>query len=113
MACDEGMRFNVYVDGTWLWYQCGPGRILANRMEFPENPFRCLDFAKLIEFFRIELADRIEARGDGAAAPEVDRLHFYTALFESVRRTRSLGCMAPRCSGLAPARATSGRTCEA
>jgi uncharacterized LabA/DUF88 family protein len=39
---------NIFVDGTWLWYQCGAGQVLANTTESPDYRFP-LDFQKLGE----------------------------------------------------------------
>jgi hypothetical protein len=74
------MRFNVYIDGSWLFSQCGPGRILANRMEFPENPFR-LDFAKLLDLLSFELDARVPELLEDPEPVERGSLFFYTAIF--------------------------------
>lgn len=73
------MKFNVYVDGTWLFNQCLPGRILANRMEFPENSFR-LDFGRLLDLFVSELGTRVAENGNEPTV-EIGSLYFYTAIF--------------------------------
>jgi hypothetical protein len=39
-------KLNVFIDGTWLFYQCGAGQSLAHTTEFPDNRFS-LDFTKL------------------------------------------------------------------
>jgi hypothetical protein len=74
------MEFNVYIDGTWLFNQCAPGRIFANRMEFPENRFR-LDFSHLLELIADELGERLAAAGVSQTTPERGALYFYTAIF--------------------------------
>ncbi|WP_140853504.1 NYN domain-containing protein [Myxococcus xanthus] len=71
------MRFNVYVDGSWLFKQCGPEKLLANRMEFPTQSFR-LDFQKLLGLLGKELSERI---GDKDKIDGPGDLFFYTALF--------------------------------
>jgi hypothetical protein len=75
------MKFNVYIDGTWLFYQCAPGNILANRMEFPDNRFP-LDFSRLLETFRGQLTERVAATGGEPAALDTGSLYFYTAIFD-------------------------------
>lgn len=62
----------VYIDGTWLFYQCAPGHILANRMEFPDSRFP-LDFVRLLATFRSELEQRLTGRGDDASNLETAR----------------------------------------
>ena len=39
-------KLNVFIDGTWLFVQCGPGQSLANASDQPDFPFP-LDFSKL------------------------------------------------------------------
>jgi hypothetical protein len=39
-------KLNVFIDGTWLFYQCGAGQTLANATESPDCRFR-MDFDKL------------------------------------------------------------------
>jgi hypothetical protein len=73
------LNFNVYIDGTWLYNQCLPERILANRMEFPDKTFE-LDFGRLLEAFCVELGDRV--RAEGGEPPTVGSLYFYTAIFD-------------------------------
>jgi hypothetical protein len=75
------MEFNVYIDGTWLFTQCGAGLIFANRMEFPENRFR-LDFSRLLELLAEGLGHRLEAAGVDHKPPTPGSLYFYTAIFE-------------------------------
>jgi hypothetical protein len=70
------VRFNAYADGSWLYSQCAPGGILANRMEFPENRFR-LDFGRLLTLF----ARQLEVRLGNGERVEAESLYFYTAIF--------------------------------
>jgi hypothetical protein len=67
--------FNVYIDGSWLFKQCGANGILANRMEFPESNFR-LDFQRLLSMFEQALSVDL-----GGEVVEADRLYLYTAIF--------------------------------
>jgi hypothetical protein len=71
------MEFNIYVDGSWLFKQCGANGIFANRMEFPDTPFR-LDFARLVNVLVAQLGQRAVGSGSG---PDAAALYFYTAIF--------------------------------
>lgn len=69
------MKFNVYVDGSWLFKQCGTNGVFASRMEYPENAFR-LDFSKLVGSLSTTLSQAV------GQPTEVAELYFYTAVFE-------------------------------
>lgn len=75
------MEFNVYIDGSWLFSQCAPERIFANRMEFPDSRFR-LDFSHLLTLLGEELGQRVADAGVSQAPLTIGSLYFYTAIFE-------------------------------
>ncbi|OHD55183.1 MAG: hypothetical protein A2014_00100 [Spirochaetes bacterium GWF1_49_6] len=39
-------RLNIFIDGSWLFKICGPGKVLASRTVFPTRSFS-IDFSKL------------------------------------------------------------------
>jgi hypothetical protein len=68
--------FNGYVDGSWLFRQCGPNGLLASLMEYPDNAFR-LDFERLLDTFAKHLSQSL-----GGEEVEPGELFFYTAIFK-------------------------------
>ncbi len=69
------MLFNAYIDGSWLFRQCGPNGLLANQTEYPENVFR-LDFGRLLSVFGGHLS-----RSLGGEVADPAELFLYTAIF--------------------------------
>ncbi|MGE3675300.1 MAG: hypothetical protein AB7K71_36865, partial [Polyangiaceae bacterium] len=69
------MNFNMYVDGSWLFKQCGAEGLLSSRTEYPSNRFR-LDFSRLLDV----VGEQLSARLNGEAI-ERGELYYYTALF--------------------------------
>jgi hypothetical protein len=67
--------FNVYIDGSWLFKQCGANGILSSRMEYPDNAFH-LDFRKLLACLASTLG------GETGQPVDPSNLYFYTAIFE-------------------------------
>jgi hypothetical protein len=75
------MEFNVYIDGSWLFSQCAPDRIFANRMEFPESRFR-LDFFRLLNLLADDLSRGVADAGVSQDPVAFGSLYFYTAIFD-------------------------------
>ncbi len=77
------MEFNVYIDGTWLFNQCAPSRIFANRMELPQAQERFpLDFSRLLNLLAEELTERLGGNGVRRTVPTTGSLFFYMAIFD-------------------------------
>ncbi len=67
-------RLNIFIDGTWLLYQCGPGGSLANATDDPDHRFP-LDFSKL----NAALVEHV--RGTGADCDGVGECYISTSIF--------------------------------
>ncbi len=67
-------NLNVFIDGTWLFYQCGGGQCLPNATASPNSRFR-LDFTKLND------ALLAHVRGAGGQVDGVNELYVATSIF--------------------------------
>lgn len=68
-------KFNVYVDGTWLFKQCDGYGILAARTETPDSPTR-IDFNKLLTVLRHRASEFVPGE-----QIEQGNLFFCTSIF--------------------------------
>jgi hypothetical protein len=70
------VRFNVYVDGSWLFHQCSRQGILADHTVTPEANFP-LDFTKLVATIGEHFTPATEA-----AKLKPGELHYFTSLVD-------------------------------
>jgi hypothetical protein len=85
---DQTSEGETEIDGSWLFSQCGPGHIFANRMEYPDNRFK-FDFGRLLDLLAEELQERVAAAGldDGSMTPA--SLYFLHGDLSDARGARS------------------------
>lgn len=67
-------RLNVYIDGTWLFNQCGAGKSLPNATEAPAQRFS-LDFSKLNH----ALLEHVQKQDRNCI--EIGEAYFVTSIF--------------------------------
>jgi hypothetical protein len=70
------VKYNVYVDGSWLFRQCAAGGVLSRSTTNP-NTYFGLDFRKLVSTIKASL---VEVAGSKKLRPA--GLYFYSAIFE-------------------------------